>query len=90
MAYRVEIERRAHKVLSRLLKGDRVRLVAAIDALAEELRPSGCVAVRATPTGTYRIRVGHYRVIYVVLDDEPVIVVARAATRREATYREPN
>jgi mRNA-degrading endonuclease RelE of RelBE toxin-antitoxin system len=45
--------------------------------------------VRAAPKGTYRIRVGDYRVIYLVLDDQQVIVVARVARRSETTYRKP-
>lgn len=89
MPYRVEIERRAHKALSRVPKGDRIRVVAAIDGLAEDPRPAGYVPVRAGPKGTYRIRVGDYRVIYVVLDDERVIIVARIARRSESTYRKP-
>jgi mRNA interferase RelE/StbE len=89
MAYRVEVERRAQKALGRLPKRDRSRLVAAIDALAEDPRPAGCLAVRAAPRGTYRIRVGDYRVVYVVLDHEKVIIVARVARRTETTYRKP-
>lgn len=89
MAYRVEIERCAHKALSRVPKGDRIRVVAAIDDLTEDPRPAGYVPVRAAPKGTYRIRVGDYRVIYVVLDDERVIIVARIARRSESTYRKP-
>jgi prevent-host-death family protein len=43
MTYRIEIERRAHQALGRLPKRDRVRMVAAIDALAEDPRPAGAV-----------------------------------------------
>lgn len=88
MAYRIEIERRAVKALGRLPKREQARLLAAIDALAEDPTPAGCTPVRAAPKGTYRIRVGDYRVIYLVLNDEQVIVVARVARRSEMTYRE--
>ena len=64
-------------------------MVAAIDALAEDPRPAGCVPIRAAPKETYRIRVGGFRVIYVVLDDAEVIIVARVASRSETTYRKP-
>ena len=89
MTYRFELERRAHKALGRLAKRDRVRVVAAIDALAEDPRPAGCVPVRAAPKGTYHICVGGFRVIYVVLDDAEVIIVARVARRSETAYRKP-
>ena len=87
MTYRIEIEHRAQKALGRLPKRDRTRVVAAIDALAQDPRPAGCGTVRAAPRGTYRIRVGDSRVIYLVLDHEKVIVVARVARRSETTYR---
>ena len=87
MTYRIEVERRARKELGRLPQRDQARIIAAIDALAEHPRPAGCVAVRAAPKGTYRIRIGDYRVIYVVLDTEQTIVVARIVRRGESTYR---
>ena len=89
MSYRIEIERRADRALRRLPKPDRVRVVAAIDSLAQDPRPAGCVPVRAAPRGTYRIRVGDYRLVYVVLDDEEVVLVARVSRRSETTYRKP-
>jgi mRNA interferase RelE/StbE len=89
MTYRIEIERRAHQALGRLPKGDRIRVMTAINSLAEDPRPVGCATVRAAPKGTYRIGVGDYRVIYVVLDDEQVIVVARVVRRSETSYRKP-
>lgn len=85
--YRIEVERRVQKTLARLPRQDRARIEAAIDALAHDPRPSGCVSVKAAGPGTYRVRVGDYRVIYIVLDDEQVIIVARVARRREDTYR---
>jgi mRNA interferase RelE/StbE len=88
VAYRIEIERRAQKELSHLPKAAQDRLVAAIGALAETPRPRGSKPVQAAPKGTYRIRVGDYRVIYVVVDDNEVIIIARIARRNESTYRD--
>jgi mRNA-degrading endonuclease RelE of RelBE toxin-antitoxin system len=63
--------------------------MSAIDALAEDPRPAGCVPVRAAAQGTYRILVGDYRVICLILDGEQVVAVARVATRSATTYRKP-
>ena len=60
---------------------------AKIDALADDPRPPGGEPVKAATRGTYRVRVGDYRVIYTVLDDEQVVVVARVARRGEHTYK---
>ncbi|MFQ5612391.1 MAG: type II toxin-antitoxin system RelE/ParE family toxin [Anaerolineae bacterium] len=87
LSYKIEVERRAQRELTRLPKQDQSRVVTAIEALTENPRPPGCLPVRVAPKGTYRIRVGDYRVIYVVLDTDRVIVIARIARRSERTYR---
>jgi mRNA interferase RelE/StbE len=63
----------------------RNRIRAAIDALADEPRPRG--AVKLAGRDDYRIRVGEYRVIYAVDDDDSLVIVARIAHRREVYRR---
>ena len=87
MAYRLEIERRALKEITRLPWQDQERIEAAIDTLADDPRPRGCQPVKATDPGTYRLRVGDYRIVYLVRDADQVVIVARVARRREDTYR---
>jgi len=36
----------------------------------------------------YRLRIGPYRVIYRVFDEEQVILIGRIARRSEGTYRD--
>ena len=43
--------------------------------------------MKAVGKDTYRVRVDNYRVIYVVLDDERQVIVARVAKRDEQTYQ---
>ena len=73
--------------MARLPRQDQARVLLAIKALADNPRPTGCKPVKAAEEGTYRVRVGDYRVVYVVLDGEQVIIVARVAKRSESTYR---
>lgn len=88
MGYQIRIERRAEKALVRLTRRDRRRIIKAIDDLAEDPRPAGCVPVKAAPRGTYRLRVGDYRVIYLVLDDaEGLVTVTRVRRRGGDTYK---
>lgn len=87
MTYRVEVERRARKELARLPRQSQERIVAAIEGLAETPRPAGCLPVKAAPQGTYRIRVGDYRIVYAVVDGDSVVVIARITRRGESTYR---
>ena len=87
MAYEVRAAKRVSKELARLPRQDQARILAAVKRLSDEPRPAACRPVKAAEPSTYRIRVGDYRVIYVVLDDEQVVLVARVARRSESTYR---
>jgi mRNA interferase RelE/StbE len=81
------IGQQAQKEMRRLPSDLRQRMDRVILALAEDPRPAGCKPVKDAPRGTYRVRVGAYRVVYTVLDSEKVIVVARVRKRDESTYR---
>lgn len=83
--YRVEVARRAIKVLSTLPRGDQQRIRAAIDLLAAEPRPPGCTKL-AGESHTYRVRTGDYRIVYDVFDDRLVVQVVRIGHRRDV-YR---
>lgn len=85
--YTVEISRRAVKAIARLERADQVRIRAAIDLLADEPRPPGCVKLAGEPSA-YRVRVGDYRIVYDVIDDRLVIQVVRIGHRRDI-YRSP-
>jgi len=87
LAYQIRVGRRVRKEMARLPRQDQARILAVIKALAEDPRPAGCRPVKVAEKGTYRLRVGDYRVIYVVRDDEQVVIVARVASRSESTYR---
>jgi mRNA interferase RelE/StbE len=62
----------------------RDRINAAIDRLATDPRPEG--VVKLAGRDDYRIRVGDYRIVYAVDDDERLVIIARIAHRREV-YR---
>jgi mRNA interferase RelE/StbE len=83
----IVIDRQPQEEMRRLPSDQRQRIDRAILALSEDPRPAGCKPVKDAPRGTYRLRVGDYRVIYSVLDAEGVVVVARVCKRDESTYR---
>jgi mRNA interferase RelE/StbE len=83
--YEVEIENSAAKVLQRLQHHDRVRVSVAIVGLGDEPRPHGCEKLSGFDA-TYRIRVGDYRIVYLVADGVRVVTVTRVGHRREV-YR---
>ena len=70
-----------------MAKADRTRIVAAIDRLAET--PHLGAALKGDLRGLKRLRVGDYRVVYEVRDEELVVLVVRVAHRRDAYRRAP-
>jgi mRNA interferase RelE/StbE len=84
--HRVELAPAAARELRRLPPGDAARLRGPILALGIEPRPSGATKLRESEF--WRLRVGVLRVIYLIDDDEGLVVVLRVARRSESTYRD--
>jgi len=83
--YSVEIARRAIKSIAKLPRKEQQRIRAAIELLADQPRPPGCVALSGEDSA-YRVRVGDYRIVYEVIDTRLVIQVVRVGHRRDV-YR---
>ena len=85
-SYRVLIKPSAAKEIEAVdQKKDRQRIVASILALADEPRPMGSEKL-AGQTDRYRIRIGRYRVVYSIADDDLVVLVVWVADRKDV-YR---
>lgn len=82
MTYRITFARGAAKTFRGLHPQVSGRLKAAIQELAEDPRPPGSLQLNGGD-GELRIRVGDYRVIYDVEEDELVVLVLRVGHRRE-------
>lgn len=85
MRYAVEIRPSARRELADVPKGQRQRIAAKIDALADDPRPAGCVKL-AGGADLWRIRIGNYRVVYTIDGQRLIVQVVRVAHRREV-YR---
>ena len=84
MAYSLYVRGKADDELAKLPRREQDRINAAIDALADDPHPQGSVKLQGREG--YRIRVGDYRVLYLVDDQDPSVTVTKIAHRREA-YR---
>jgi mRNA interferase RelE/StbE len=82
--HRIEITPSAAKELSRIPRKNLRRIVARIQALADDPRPPGSRKLCAQEN--YRIRQGDYRVLYQIEDDVLVVYVVKIAHRRDV-YR---
>jgi mRNA interferase RelE/StbE len=83
--YRIEFVKQAVKQFKALPNQEQQRLKPKIDALAKEPRPTGVVKLSGQDE-LYRIRVGNYRVIYNIEDNQLLILVVKIGHRRDV-YR---
>lgn len=81
--YRVELKRSAVKDLKRLPKNVVIRISAKIDELAIEPYPSGSVKLKGVSDPLWRIRVGHYRIVYAVEDTVRIVEIRRIQHRKD-------
>ena len=84
MSYTVVMLRRAQKELAQLPKGVYESVRDAIRALSVEPRPPGCL--KLTGREGWRVRVGDYRVIYEIDDQQQRVTILHVGHRRDV-YR---
>jgi mRNA interferase RelE/StbE len=85
-SYRVELlDRKVRRQLDRIHGPDYDRIAAALLALADNPRPPGCRKLHGLEG--WRIRVGDWRIIYHIDDQQLLVTVVEIRRRREDTYR---
>ncbi len=82
--YRLKIKPSAAKDLEAIPLKSRKRLVTKIRGLAKKPSPPGCEKLSGQEK--FRLRQGHYRVLYSVDDTESVVVIVKVGHRRDV-YR---
>ncbi|MGH6803273.1 MAG: type II toxin-antitoxin system RelE family toxin, partial [Methyloceanibacter sp.] len=83
--YRVTFTRSARQELENLPRAAADRIVAMSERLAAKPRPVGARKLRGA-TDLWRVRVGHYRIVYAINDAE-MIVDVRVVRHRKDVYR---
>lgn len=83
-SYKILVKPSAVKELEVVPLKDRRRLVLKIRALAGDVRPAGCEKLSGHEL--YRVRQGHYRVLYSISDSDSRIIVIKVGHRRDV-YR---
>ncbi len=81
MPYSITTRPRVPRQISSLPPATQLRIEAAIDALAQNPRPSG--SLKLSGRDFWRIRAGDYRVIYAINDGEQIVTVVRVGHRRD-------
>ena len=80
--YSVVFSKSASKELADLSSQAVTRIIPAIKKLEENPRPSGCKKLKGGQN-TWRIRVGDYRVIYLIDDVVRIVDVRRVGHRKD-------
>jgi mRNA interferase RelE/StbE len=86
MSYRLEFTKPAAKQFKALPPPVQQRLQPTIEALATDPRPAGMVKLSGE-ADLYRIRVGEYRIVDTIQDDQLLVLVVVVAHRREVYRR---
>lgn len=81
-SYVVEVKPSARKELEDLPNNVLARAVRKMESLGENPRPAGCKKLKAYQD-VWRIRVGDWRILYIVDDGTRLVSITRIAHRRE-------
>ena len=85
MSFRIELTPAAKRDLLKIDRTTLRRIGDAIDGLAEQPRPAGCVKLSGEDN-LWRVRVGNYRIVYAIEDRKLLVLVVRVADRKDV-YR---
>ncbi len=80
--YTVTLSSRAKREMKKLAKSVQQKITTALGLLAEDPRPPKAVAMK-NEKSVYRVRVGNYRIVYEVIDNELIVWVVRVADRKD-------
>jgi len=83
--YEIRLRRAAQKELDASFGRDYKMLARAISNLEQNPRPPG--VKKLADSGLWRVRIGHYRIVYAVDDENKLITIVRVARRKEGTYK---
>ncbi len=85
MRYELILTSRAQKDLDRFPDNIRSRLLSVIGALSDNPRPPGCL--KMSNSAEWRVRVGDYRIRYMIDDFRQEVTITRVRHRKEAYDR---
>ncbi|MFN8253999.1 MAG: type II toxin-antitoxin system RelE/ParE family toxin [Ferruginibacter sp.] len=81
--YTISIKPSALKELACLPKATAKKAGKAIDGLAVNPRPEGVKKLKGSNENLYRIRVGDYRIIYLIEDEIKIVDIRRIGHRKD-------
>ena len=83
MIYKITFKKRALKDLLSFPKNEVTRILTQIDQLAKNPRPPGAIKLSGNKDGIWRIRVGDYRVLYLIEDSIKIVEIHAIGNRKD-------
>ncbi len=80
-SYKIEVVKKVRKSFQSIPKKDALRILEAIEHLAEDPRPTGAKKLKGEEL--YRLRIGFYRVIYEIIDLTLIITLVKVGHRKD-------
>ena len=84
--YRIQFKSSAAKEFKKLPISIKQRASESIDKLQQNPRPSGVVKLKGDDQ-LYRVRIGDYRIVYIIDDNDKLIKITRIRHRQDV-YKE--
>jgi len=85
VSYEIRLRRAAQKELDASSGRDYKMLARAVSGLEQNPRPPG--VKKLADSGLWRVRIGHYRIVYAIDDENKLVTIVRVARRKEGTYK---
>jgi mRNA interferase RelE/StbE len=80
-AYKLFFKKSVQKDFDSIPKKDLKRILSRIESLSEDPLPKGCE--KLTGQERYRLRLGRYRIVYSIQDDELTVWVVKVGHRKD-------
>ncbi|MCK6614500.1 MAG: type II toxin-antitoxin system RelE/ParE family toxin [Ignavibacteriaceae bacterium] len=80
--YEIEFKETVHKDLAKIPQANKEIILRNIIALKANPRPKHCRKLKGM-ANSYRLKIGHYRVIYEIFDKTLLILVVAAGHRKD-------
>ena len=83
MRYQVLFTKKVAKAIRQLNKKDISRIIEKAESLGNDPRPEGSKKLKGAQNDYWRIRVGSYRIIYLIKDEVKIVKITKVGHRKD-------
>lgn len=81
--YKITFKRSAEKEIQKLPSSVILKIVPVIEGLSKNPRPAGSKKLQGSKENIWRIRIGDYRVVYLIAEEVKIVEVRRVGHRKD-------